>query len=149
MKTFKLLFIGSCLVWLAAFSGSAQTYDLSWFAIAGGGGTSTGGVYSVSGTIGQPDTGTLSGGNYTITGGFWSAVVAVPSSGSPQLTVLVSGHNVTISWPSPSSGFVLQESSSLNPASWNPATQTVNDDGTNRSITLTLPAGSKFYRLTY
>jgi hypothetical protein len=28
---------------------------LDWFTIDGGGGTSTGGVYAVSGTIGQPD----------------------------------------------------------------------------------------------
>lgn len=33
----------------------AQSYSIDWFTIDGGGGTSTGGVYSVSGTIGQPD----------------------------------------------------------------------------------------------
>jgi hypothetical protein len=33
-------------------------------------GTSTGRVYSVSGTIGQPDAGKMSGGNYTLDGGF-------------------------------------------------------------------------------
>jgi hypothetical protein len=31
---------------------SAQQYSLDWSAIDGGGGTSTGGVYSVTGTIG-------------------------------------------------------------------------------------------------
>ena len=35
----------------------AQTYSIDWSTIDGGGGTSTGGVYSVSGTIGQPDAG--------------------------------------------------------------------------------------------
>ena len=33
----------------------AQSYSIDWYKIAGGGGTSTGGVYSVSGTIGQND----------------------------------------------------------------------------------------------
>ena len=32
----------------------AQSYSIGWFTIDGGG-TSTGGVYSLSGTIGQPD----------------------------------------------------------------------------------------------
>jgi len=35
----------------------AQTYSIDWYKIAGGGGTSTGGVYAVSGTIGQHDAG--------------------------------------------------------------------------------------------
>ena len=41
-------------------------YSLDWFSIDGGAGTSTGGVYSVSGTIGQPDAGTMAGGSYTL-----------------------------------------------------------------------------------
>jgi hypothetical protein len=45
-----------------------QTYSIDWFTIDGGGGTSTGGVYGVSGTIGQPDASAqpMTG------GGFWS-----------------------------------------------------------------------------
>ncbi|HWN96366.1 MAG TPA: hypothetical protein VNT99_15150, partial [Methylomirabilota bacterium] len=53
-------------------SARAQSYSIDWFTIDGGGGTSTGGVYSVSGTIGQPDAGTMSGGNYSLAGGFWA-----------------------------------------------------------------------------
>jgi len=34
---------------------AAQSYSIDWFTIDGGGGMSTGGVFSVSGTIGQPD----------------------------------------------------------------------------------------------
>ena len=53
----------------------AQTggpYDLSWSTIDGGGHTfSTGGDYSLGGTIGQPDPGLLTGGEYTLGGGFW------------------------------------------------------------------------------
>jgi hypothetical protein len=47
------------LLWLALFgmalSASAQSHSIDWSTIYGGGGTSTGGVYTVSGTIGQPD----------------------------------------------------------------------------------------------
>ena len=46
-------------------------YGLSWFTIDGGSGESTGGDYSMSGTIGQPDANLLTGGDYTLSGGFW------------------------------------------------------------------------------
>jgi hypothetical protein len=54
---------------------SAQSgggYELTWNTIDGGGVMfSTGGVYSLGGTIGQADAGNLSGGSYTLNGGFW------------------------------------------------------------------------------
>jgi hypothetical protein len=50
-------------------------YAISWSTIDGGGGTSAGGGYTLSGTIGQPDaSGPLSGGVYTLTGGFWAGI---------------------------------------------------------------------------
>lgn len=56
---------------------SAQTYSIDWHTIDGGGGTSTGGGYSLSGTIGQPDAGSMSGGGYTLGGGFWGLDVPI------------------------------------------------------------------------
>ena len=48
-------------------------YDLSWWTVNGGGGMfSTGGNYSLGGTIGQPDAGLLVGQGYSLAGGFWS-----------------------------------------------------------------------------
>jgi hypothetical protein len=151
MKTLKLLFLlGSCLLVSIAFPASAQTYDISWFSIDGGGGTSSGGTYSVTGTIGQPDAGVLSGGNYSIVGGFWSAIAEVSGNPeSPQLSVAVLGQEVIISWPSPSTGFTLQETTSLNPPNWGTVPQPVNDNGTTKSIILTAPTGNMFYRLKY
>jgi hypothetical protein len=46
-------------------------YSISWHTIDGGGGTSSGGQYSITGTIGQPDASHSEGGNYQISGGFW------------------------------------------------------------------------------
>src|SRR5512137_1313244 len=58
----------------------AQTgggYDLTWSTIDGGGYMfSTGGGYSLGGTMGQPDAGVMSGGGYTLAGGFWGGAVA-------------------------------------------------------------------------
>jgi len=66
----------------------AQTYSIDWFTIDGGGGTSTGGVFAVSGTIGQPDAGGLmSNGPYSVNGGFWALPTAVQVTGAPTLTI--------------------------------------------------------------
>jgi hypothetical protein len=46
-------------------------YDLTWSTIDGGGMMfSTGGGYSLGGTIGQPDAGVMNNGGYSLTGGF-------------------------------------------------------------------------------
>src|SRR5438093_13726584 len=55
---------------------SAQNYSIDWFTTDGGGGSSSGGSYTLSGTIGQPDAGTSSGGTYTLEGGFWPGIGA-------------------------------------------------------------------------
>src|ERR1700674_3783952 len=100
-------------------SGLAQSYSIDWYKVSGGGGTSTGGVYSVSGTIGQHDAGgPITGGNYSLTGGFWS-LYAVQTLGAPTLSILLTGTNTAVVyWPSPSSGFGLQQNSNLATTNW-------------------------------
>lgn len=44
--------------------------DIPFWSVDGGGGSSSGGNYTLTGDIGQPDAGTLNGGTYTIDGGF-------------------------------------------------------------------------------
>ena len=79
----------------------AQSYSIDWFTIDGGGGTSTGGVYSVSGTIGQPDAGpTMSGGNFTVDGGFWGLIAAVQTPGAPLLSIARTTTNTVAIWNS-------------------------------------------------
>jgi len=56
-------------LWPVASRHWRNPYSINWYKIAGGGGTSTGGTYQVSGTIGQPDaSGAMTGGNYSLTG---------------------------------------------------------------------------------
>jgi len=132
-----------CATGLAA-SASAQTYSIDWFTIDGGGGTSTGGVYSVSGTIGQPDAGgPLTNGQYSVTGGFWVLPTAVKTPGAPTLTIVSSAPNqATISWTPATPGFVLQETWGLSPANWtNSPSGAINPI----SVSATLP--TKLYRL--
>ena len=70
----------------------AQTYSIDWFTTDGGGGTSTGAIYSISGTVGQPDAGlAMNSGTYSLTGGFWS-ILAVQTPGAPLLSVQAHDH---------------------------------------------------------
>jgi hypothetical protein len=68
---------------LTALGARAQDFALDWWTLDGGGGASTGGVYALSGTVGQPDAGSLSGGNFGLEGGFW--VVALPVNHAPVM----------------------------------------------------------------
>jgi hypothetical protein len=126
----------------------AQPYAIECFSIDGGGGTSTGGVYAVSGTVGQPDAGgPMSGGQYSLTGGFWSLLAVVPSPGTPPLTITRTPTNtVVVSWPSPSTGFTLQENPDLRTTNWT-SSGSATDNGTNKFIVVNPPAGNRFYRL--
>ncbi len=47
-------------------------YDLDRWTIDGGGGTSQGGTFTLSGAIGQPDAANSQGGNFQLAGGFWA-----------------------------------------------------------------------------
>jgi len=129
--------------------GFAQQYSIDWYKISGGSGTSTGATYQVTGTIGQPDaSGAMTGGNYSVTGGFWSLISVIQTIGAPALTITHSGGSVKISWPYPSTGFVLQQNSNLSTASWS-ASGGISNDGTNNFITITSPAGNLFFRLLH
>ncbi len=144
MKYLRVLTIGIVL-----WAGSAQAqYSIDWYKVAGGGGTSTGGIYSVSGTIGQADAGTMTGGNYSLTGGFWSIIAAVQTPGAPFLAVRYTATNtVVVSWPSSSTGFSLQQTPDLTTPKWASPPQAVADDGTTKSIVVNPPLGSRYYRL--
>jgi hypothetical protein len=65
-RTCILLFVLTLII-SAAFG----DYGLNWYTIDGGGGRSTGGPYTLTGTISQPDAAYSRGGNFELLGGFW------------------------------------------------------------------------------
>lgn len=117
----------------------------------GGGGTSTGGAYTVSGTIGQPDAGTMSGGNFTLVGGCWGVVAAVQTPGAPLLTATLNPERstITVSWPLPANGWVLEYTYALPQvvAPWTQLPPPYQTNDANLQFTEPSPAGNKFYRL--
>ncbi len=65
-----LLLLGA--VWVV--SAAPDAFSIPWWRVAGGGGTSDGGNYTLSGTAGQAEAGgTMRGSGYTLAGGFWGA----------------------------------------------------------------------------
>jgi len=60
---------------MTPFDSAAQDLQIQWFTVDCGGATaSTGGVWTVGGTIGQPDAGeAMTGGVFTVNGGFWGS----------------------------------------------------------------------------
>lgn len=61
------------LILLFAPQFSFAQYSIDWYRIAGGGNTSRGGTYSVTGTIGQSEAGSgVGGGSAHFVGGFWA-----------------------------------------------------------------------------
>lgn len=123
----------------------AQPFSINWHTIDGGGGASTGGVYSVSGTIGQPDAGPpMTNGQYSVTGGFWALPQAVQIPGAPLLSITAAGPGqATVSWePDTGTDWVLQQTPTLSPASWIDA-----PSGTTNNIVVPATEPANFYRL--
>ncbi len=147
----KSPWLNTAIVVLSLWAGSAvaQNYSIDWFSIDSGGGTSTGGVYTLSGTIGQPDAGRMTGGNFTLEGGFWAIIAAVQTPGAPLLSVLLTPTNtVVVTWPSSSTGFKLQQNPAIETTNWNevPGGTPPIVNGKFEYI-VTTPAGNRFFRL--
>ena len=123
--------------------GFGQSYMVDWHKVAGGVGTSTGGVCSISGTIGQPDASSaMTGGNYSVTGGFWS-LYAVQTPGAPFLTINDVGNLAVVSWPASVTGWTLQTNNNLATGDWGNYLGTI----ANNNVTNARPTGNIFFRL--
>ena len=123
----------------------AQTSSIPWHTIDGGGGTSTGGVFTVSGTIGQPDaSGPMTGGQFSLTGGFWAMPTLIQTPGAPTLSITNAAPGFATLWWTPPSGtnWVLQERLSLSTGTW-----TNSPSGSTNPVIVPTTLPTKFYRL--
>jgi hypothetical protein len=82
----RLIWLAAALLCLAGLAATlveiqaapdipAESFSIPWWTVDNGGGTSQGGAYLLSGTIGQPDPVNSSGGIYLLKGGFWSGLI--------------------------------------------------------------------------
>jgi hypothetical protein len=82
------LYLAILLVGLTSpvLADTAATYDLSWWTVDGGGASGlTSGAYTLSGTAGQPDAGSLASGDYDLACGFWAMLAEKIKSFLPMI----------------------------------------------------------------
>ncbi len=148
MNAKKMSLAMSASLFTAAVFG--QTLSIDWHTIDGGGGASSGGVFAISGTLGQPDANSqpMTNGTFSLTGGFWS-LFAVQMSDAPLLTlVLTSADSALVSWPVTALSFQLQENMDLTLTdAWAAVTQPAVTNGAQFSVTVPAGTGQKFFRL--
>jgi hypothetical protein len=73
----------------------------------------------------------------------------VQTPGSPLLAITLTGTNTAlVSWPSPSTGFTLQQNTNgIGSLNWSNVVTTPTDSGTIKYIIVNPPTGNRFYRL--
>ncbi len=148
MKTNNPLLSSIAALAFCASACLAADYSIDWSTIDGGGGTSTGSVFAVSGTIGQPDAGTMSSGNYTLQGGFWGVITVVQTAGAPWLTLFYTSTNtVAVCWPNIDPNWKLHWTRDLGTGPWTDVAPPYPTSGTNCIYVELVPTGNKFYRL--
>jgi len=70
-------------------------------------------------------------------------IYSIPAvTSAPSLSIASSGNSLTISWPSAVTDFTLESTDSLTTQAWTPVSGVANN-----SVTITINAGNKFYRL--
>jgi uncharacterized repeat protein (TIGR03803 family) len=94
---------------------------------------SDGALYGTTKNGGSSNSGTV----YRITG-----------PGRPRLRLQSTSTNtVFLSWPSPATGFALEENDTLTTTNWTSISQVPANDGTRKSVIIPVSSGARFYRL--
>jgi uncharacterized delta-60 repeat protein len=90
----------------------------------------------------------LTGGSMTFNGIYrQNAARLHGDSVAPSLSIARFNAFVIVSWPSAATGFVLQQSTNLNAANWTTPSETITDNGTTKSISVSPAPGDRFFRL--
>ena len=126
---------------IAKWNGSSWS-PLGSGMIDGGGLTPTVNALAVSGSD------LYAGGRFRMAGGKGSAHVARAYLERPYLSILRSGGEVTLTWPTFYAGFVLQQNpDAASPGSWSPANYPLTTNGAMKSATVPLTPTNRFFRL--
>jgi uncharacterized delta-60 repeat protein len=108
----------------------------------------TGADAQVSSIALQPDGKVLIGGDFTfVNGAVRPRVARLYGDSAPSLKIARSNALVIVSWPSPSTGFVVQQNTDLKTTNWTTSSETVTDNDTIKFIIVNPSTGNRFYRL--
>ena len=125
---------------LPSSSLTAAAYAIDWCTTDAGGGTSSGGDYALSGTIGQTDNAVISGDRYRVEGGFWPGLILSSTDELPTLVLQLMNNQLWISWSPATPGFILEQTGDLSAPKW------ITAPAGNPAI-VPLSANAQFYRL--
>jgi len=98
----------------------------------------------------QPDGKVLIAGNFVTVNGIVRPYVARLFGGSsvPRLRLFPTGNNaLTVAWPSPSTGFALQQNTNVATPNWVNSTAVPTTVGLENQVAVSAPAGQRFFRL--
>lgn len=124
---------------------ASQGYALDWFSLEAGDRTSSGGSYSVAGTIGTVDVGRTSGGSFSVESG----VFYVATERVPLLSLALTNRVATLYWPRSFGGFVLEQTPTLqaSPLPWSKVTSSYLTNETHISVNVPMSSRIRFFRL--
>ncbi len=147
------VFAGLCaaLLWVGASAVSwAQSYSIDSYTVAPGGVESAPPGYRLDAMIGSwASAGPISNGNYLLSGDVLTDATPAQPPGPTLQVKLSSANTILISWPSASTGWILQANTVLASTGWTTVTGAVNDDGTRQSLVASLSGSTTFYRLQH
>jgi len=144
-----ITWVGIILFLLMISAAHAQPYAIENATISNGSDTSSGGQYTLSGTIAQPASDSASSSGYGLASGFWSAVIPLNTPDAPLLTITKTGEYIVLSWSASAGVFKLEETTDLNaPITWIFSKAIIATE--NDIVTATLPIGGglRFFRLS-
>jgi len=133
----------------AAMNLQGQSFRIQNHVIAAGGEVSSGGSFTVTGSVAQSAGHNASAGSqFSVTAGFWHAVTVIQTPGSPVLSLRRTDTGYELSWDATAEGFVLQETQSLSgQIAWSSVLDPpVLVDGKN-TVSFSSASGARFYRL--
>ena len=126
------------------FAGDLSVNNLR---ISPGGGTSSGGNFRLTTTLGQPTRLTLGGGSFRLNTSI-SSLTVIQTPGAPLLDLKIFGPNLVLSWALPTTEYRLQMNADLALTNaWTPVIQAPLTNQGIVSVSLPAPAGNRFFRL--
>ncbi len=120
---------------LLTLAGARAQYSIDWSTTDAGGGSSSGGVYALSGTVGQSDAAAVAtGGSFSLDGGYWTFTDPAPPM--PEMSLTLDSGFAILTWPDPGIPVVLETSTDLSlwtPVDPQPAARVWAEEQSNRS----------------
>jgi hypothetical protein len=84
---------------------------------------------------------------YELSSGGVAVLLNTCASTAPSLSIVSSNSTLTLSWPFPSTGFILESTPSLRPPNWQPAPESAVTNNGLLEVLVPVNPGSRYFRL--